>query len=310
MIYSFLGWVCETIYCSIIQKHFVNRGFLYGPICPIYGCGALLVLFLLREVKDSFIPLFLSGMVVTTVLEYLTSFILEKLFHMKWWDYSHLHFNINGRVCLLNSCEFGLLSAFVVQVLHPGIVELIGKLDKSAALWCAIILFVAVLTDTYVTVRGLLILKGKLDEIYDRIEDIRLKTEDGSEKLRLALLEKSADMRQTIRGHANELKETLTVRAEILQGDLEIYKNSTVERVAQESEEFQKSIDEGYRKLGILKEKIQTLDKSNITYQHMVHAFPNLRHAQNERFTRQLRNKLDHFHASSTYDDREKGPRK
>ena len=298
VVYSFLGWCCETVYCSTIQKHFVNRGFLYGPLCPIYGCGALLVLFLLRDVSDSLVPLFLSGLVVTTVLEYLTSVLMEKLFHMKWWDYSHLPFNINGRVCLLNSCEFGALSVFVVRVLHPAIVGLVDRLSVMAAWIVAIVLLAVILTDTVITVRGLLILKGKLDDIYDRIEEIRLKTEEGSEKLRLALTEKGDDVRRSIRGRTDELKESLAVRAEILQGDYEQYK----ERMAQSGEELQKNIEEGReesrRKLAALKERIQSLDTSRIAYRHMFRAFPNLRISQNERFSAQLRDKLVYFHKS------------
>ena len=132
ILYSFLGWCCETVYCSVIQRRWVNRGFLNGPLCPVYGFGALLVLFLLRDVRHSFTALFLSGMVVTSVLEYLTSYILEKLFHMHWWDHSHMRFNLNGRVCLLNSCEFGLLSVFVVMVLHPAVAGLVGKVPAAA----------------------------------------------------------------------------------------------------------------------------------------------------------------------------------
>ncbi len=299
MTYSFLGWCCETVYCSVIQKHFVNRGFLYGPLCPIYGCGALLVLFLLRDVSNSLIPLFLSGVVVTTVLEYLTSVLMEKLFHMKWWDYSHLPFNINGRVCLLNSCEFGALSVFVVRILHPAIVDLIGKLNTTMAWFVAIGLLVIVLTDTFVTVRGLLILKGKLDDIYDRIEDIRLKTEEGSEKLRLVLSEKSDDVRQSLKGRADGLKESLLVRAEILQGDYEQYKATASERATLTGEELQKSIEEGRRKFAALKERIQSLDKSDRAYQHMFRAFPNLRRSQNERFSSQLKDKLERYRKSA-----------
>ena len=83
-IYSFLGWLCETVYCSVGQRRFVYRGFLNGPVCPIYGFGALLVLFFLMDVKDNLLALFTAGMVVTSTLEYLTSFLMEKLFHAKW----------------------------------------------------------------------------------------------------------------------------------------------------------------------------------------------------------------------------------
>ena len=86
--YSFLGWACETVYCSIGKRKFVNRGFLNGPLCPVYGFGALAVLYFLRPVSDNIPLLFVSGMVLTSVIEYITGYLLEKLFATKWWDYS------------------------------------------------------------------------------------------------------------------------------------------------------------------------------------------------------------------------------
>ena len=88
IIYSFLGWVCEVIFCSVPARKFINRGFLMGPVCPIYGCGALLVIGFLMPFKDSLVMVFAVGMVVTSLLEYITSYAMEKLFHSRWWDYS------------------------------------------------------------------------------------------------------------------------------------------------------------------------------------------------------------------------------
>ena len=119
ILYAFLGWVCEDLYCGIPKKKFINRGFFYGPYCPIYGVGALLVLYPLLFVKQYPILVFLLGMVITSVLEYVTSWAMEVLFKTRWWDYSSRFMNINGRVCLLNSTLFGLMSIVVVYVIHP-----------------------------------------------------------------------------------------------------------------------------------------------------------------------------------------------
>ncbi len=291
ILYSFLGWCCETVYCTILQRKFVNRGFLYGPLCPIYGCGALLVLFLLRDVQSSIIPLFLSGMVVTTVLEYLTSVLMEKLFHMKWWDYSHLPFNINGRVCLLNSCEFGALSVFVVMVLHPAIVRLVGKIPVPVQTVLAGVLLAIMLVDTICTVHGILVLKGKLDDIYMQLEDIRLKTEEGAQKLRLAVAEKQDEVRESFGSYTDELKEALSVRAEILMRDLELYR----EQLSAENADLQKSLEEGRQKIARLRGNIRQLEKSRRTSRHLFEAFPNLRTFESERFRNQIRQKLEHF---------------
>ena len=289
IIYSFLGWCCETVYCSILQKKFVNRGFLYGPLCPIYGCGALLVLYLLRDVRASILPLFLSGMVVTTILEYLTSILLEKLFHMKWWDYSALPFNINGRVCLLNSCEFGALSVFVVMVLHPAVTRLVGRIPGPVQLLLAGLLSAVILTDTIYTVHGILILKGKLDDIYLQIDEIRLKTEEGAQRLRLAVAEKQDEVRETWYSRTDELKDALSARAEILMRDLELYRE---ERAS--SGELQKTIEEARQKIAQLRENIRQLERSRRISRHIFTAFPNLHRFENERFYSQIRQKLEH----------------
>ena len=289
IIYSFLGWCCETVYCSILQKKFVNRGFLYGPLCPIYGCGALLVLYLLRDVRASILPLFLSGMVVTTILEYLTSVLLEKLFHMKWWDYSAMPFNINGRVCLLNSCEFGALSVFVVMVLHPAVTRLVGRIPGPVQLLLAGLLSAVILTDTIYTVHGILILKGKLDDIYLQSDEIRLKTEEGAQRLRLAVAEKQDEVRETWYSRTDELKDALSARAEILMRDLELYRQ---ERAS--SGELQKTIEEARQKIAQLRENIRQLERSRRISRHIFTAFPNLHRFENERFYSQIRQKLEH----------------
>lgn len=125
-LYSFLGWAQETIQCSIKERHFVNRGFLNGPLCPIYGCGALLIFTFLLPIKRGIsspllaVPLvFLCGAVIASALEYVTSWAMEKLFHARWWDYSDKKWNINGRICFWISVGWGLLTAVFVFGIQP-----------------------------------------------------------------------------------------------------------------------------------------------------------------------------------------------
>ena len=102
IIYSFLGWCIESIYCMIEQRKVVSRGFLIGPYCPIYGWGALIMIFTLQRYLNDPIVLFVMGALVASVIEYITSLVMEKIFHARWWDYSHMKFNVNGRICLTN----------------------------------------------------------------------------------------------------------------------------------------------------------------------------------------------------------------
>ena len=298
ILYSFLGWCCETVYCSVIQRRWVNRGFLNGPLCPVYGFGALLVLFLLRDVRHSFTALFLSGMVVTSVLEYLTSYILEKLFHMHWWDYSHMRFNLNGRVCLLNSCEFGLLSVFVVMFLHPAVTGLVGKVPAAVRAAAAALLLAAVLSDTFVTVRGLLIMKGKLDELAGRMAELKLRTEEGRDKLRLALTERADAFRENMDSRADAWREWAAVRMEIFEADYEQDRRTFSRRMEENAEEYRRALEERRRRLDALREKLAQLDKRSISrsvYRRLMRAFPNLKAEQNRRLLDAIRDRLDSF---------------
>lgn len=129
-IYCICGYICEVAYCSIPARRFVNRGFLYGPYLPVYGFGAIAVILALEPFFNKPYLVFIFGMIVTSVLEYFTSWMLEKFFHTKLWDYSKHKFNINGRVCLRNSVLFGLLCLVVVYLIQPFIADIIGKFPE------------------------------------------------------------------------------------------------------------------------------------------------------------------------------------
>ena len=136
IIYSVAGWCMEVI-CKLIQyKRFINRGFLIGPWCSIYGYGALLITFLLQKYTDDALVLFVMAIVVCGTLEYLTSYFMEKIFKARWWDYSQRKFNLNGRICLGTIIPFGLLGLFIMYVSNPFLIE---KLELLPELWLNII---------------------------------------------------------------------------------------------------------------------------------------------------------------------------
>lgn len=162
IIYSFLGWGCEVIYCYIIDHRFTNRGFLNGPLCPIYGFGAFFVLTFLDSYKNNIILVFILGVIITSILEYITSFVLEAIFHTKWWDYSEHRFNIHGRVCLLNSTLFGVLSVVLVEVINPAIVDFVSKFPEKLVFALTIVLTATITVDFIVTVHTMLKLNSKL----------------------------------------------------------------------------------------------------------------------------------------------------
>ena len=130
IIYSFIGWVIEVIATSKDNKGFVNRGFLLGPYCPIYGTCALLMILILPNQENIFL-LFLMSLLICSISEYLTSYVMEKLFKARWWDYSSRRFNLNGRICLKMSLGFGLLGVILVRNVNPFITSYLIKIPNN-----------------------------------------------------------------------------------------------------------------------------------------------------------------------------------
>ena len=153
MIYSVIGWLYETILCSVRERHFVYRGFLFGPYCPIYGWGALLILLFLGKIQHV-VPLFFAGALLTCSLEYVTGWAMEAMFHAKWWDYSHMRFHIHGRVCLLGAVAFGSFAVLHVKYLHPFVSSCTALIPPAALHAITALLFILYLVDNIVTFRG------------------------------------------------------------------------------------------------------------------------------------------------------------
>ena len=128
MFYAVLGWCVEVIYKTTCTGRFVNRGFLNGPLCPIYGFGATAVIVCLTPLNDNLAVLYIGSVVLTSALEFVTGLVLEKLFHQKWWDYTDEHFNIKGYVCLRFSLAWGLACVFVMRIVQPPVLALYDRM--------------------------------------------------------------------------------------------------------------------------------------------------------------------------------------
>lgn len=213
MCYSFLGWACETVYCSIGKRKFVNRGFLNGPLCPVYGFGALAVLYFLRPVSDNIPLLFVSGMVLTSVIEYITGYLLEKLFATKWWDYSSRRFNIHGRVCLRNSLMFGALSVVAVRVIDPVIRGGIYALPATVCAVLSIVFGAMMVADLVVTVRTILDINSALKQLQQMVEQARLDTQEylrqNQEELQQKMEKAKAQTEERLRQNQQELQQKM-----------------------------------------------------------------------------------------------------
>jgi uncharacterized membrane protein len=154
--YSFLGWLVETLSCSIEQGHFVDRGFLDGPFCPIYGFGALAIILFVFPFHQHIFLFFITSIIVASIIEYFTSLFFEKLFKVTWWDYSNKPFNLQGRICLENSIYWGILSILVLTFIHPSIINLTNFLSNHLGLVGIIIFMIYFIIDATNTFHVLL----------------------------------------------------------------------------------------------------------------------------------------------------------
>ncbi len=173
-IYSFLGWILEILYTLCELKRFVDRGFLIGPYCPIYGAGCILLSILLSDYADDPIVLFVLSIIICSLLEYFTSWLLEKIFKFRWWDYSNMKYNINGRICLETIVPFGLLGITVVKYTNPFLVNLINKIDPKIIIISVIILTSLFIIDILISFNVVLNLKTATKNIKkDSTEEIK-----------------------------------------------------------------------------------------------------------------------------------------
>ncbi len=147
LLYSLSGWLFEVIAVFVTKRKFSNRGFLIGPLCPIYGVASLIMVFLLDKYKSDYLILFCMSIVICTIVEYVTSFIMEKLFKTRWWDYSDKKFNINGRVCLQDSLLFGVLGILVILYVNAFFMKLINYLPNVLLILLSTILAIIFITD-------------------------------------------------------------------------------------------------------------------------------------------------------------------
>ena len=174
IIYAFIGW-CIEVLCKFIEfKKFVNRGFLIGPICPIYGYGLLLILLLIGNNKTDIIGVFLKVILVCSILEYITSYFMEKIFKARWWDYSRRKFNLNGRICLETMIPFGIIGCIFIYLIHPLITHKISLLSYNIKLIISILLVALYIVDNIISFSVMNKIKDEINrESLDSTEFIR-----------------------------------------------------------------------------------------------------------------------------------------
>ena len=154
--YSFFGYIVEIINCSITEKKIVlNRGFFLGPYLPIYGVSCLLMGSFIIRYKSDLITVFVMSAFVCTTVEYITSYVLEKIFKARWWDYSDFRFNIEGRVCLFNAFLFGIGGVLFTYIINPVVLSIIGKIPIIPLRIISVVLMIIFISDIFITINTL-----------------------------------------------------------------------------------------------------------------------------------------------------------
>lgn len=246
-VYAFLGWCTEVSYAALRTGRFVNRGFLNGPICPIYGFGVVIVLLCLTLLKKSLPLLFLGSVVLTSLLEGLTGFVLEKIFHQRWWDYSDEPFNLGGYICLRFSIAWGLACLFVVDMLHPTVLFVIRHIPHTLGLVLLGVLGVVTAVDLTATVRTI----AKLNRQLSQIDEMAAKIKEASNDFGEGLAEKVLDAAEK----GSNLKEDLDEWADAVAERREDWEDALAERKAELRED-----------LGEFKEELDTLRESMLQH--------------------------------------------
>lgn len=261
IILAVYGWIMEVV-LQLIQKHkFVNRGFLIGPYCPIYGCGGLLITISLTGLKEQPLALFSTAILICGVLEYATSYIMEKLFHARWWDYSKNKYNINGRVCLETIIPFGILGMILIYLVNPFVLDnFLLKIPENILNIIAIVIAVIFVIDNIISFKVISNVRSATTK-FDK-ENPKDDTEEISKKVKDFLISKSAlnrrlvnafpkltailkEQGERIKQRTNEVKEDITSRANEMREDLSDYANEVKEGITQKAGEVKESMKKG-----------------------------------------------------------------
>lgn len=248
MIYSFVGWCIEVVGRLIEDKRFINRGFLIGPYCPIYGYGGILITLLLKKYTEDPLTLFIMAILVCGILEYATSYFMEKIFKARWWDYSKRKFNINGRVCLETIIPFGLLGLLIMYVTNP---FLIGKLEMLSQTWLNVLfwtLLVIYVVDTIVSTVVISYIKKALKFVAEKVDT----TEELTKKIKEVLSKKSilhrrlADAYPKLQAVKTKIKE----KTEEIKKQVEEQSKEVIEQIRNQKEEIKEQLENQKTEIG------------------------------------------------------------
>ena len=293
LIYSFAGWFMESVGGILNVKKFVNRGFLIGPYCPVYGIGVVFVTILLREYTNDIPVLFSLSLLICGTLEYMTSYVMEKLFNARWWDYHNNKFNINGRICLETLIPFSIFATLIICKINPILIKNFIKIPEKTRIITSIIFSTLFIIDFIISFKIILNFKNEIrskdiDNTDEITEKVKKKTDEMSEKVKEktedALMKASSDI--ILVGRKLKIKEQRLERqikftkrrlsntvpsSEVLKLIIEKKRKSINTKVLQQKEKIDLQI-----KQKITNKITKEFRKKSILSNRLMEAFPNL----------------------------------
>lgn len=246
IVYAFLGWCIEVIFQAVTQGKFINRGFLNGPVCPIYGFGMIILLYFLSPLTDNLILLFVSSILLTSTLEFITGFVLEKLFRKKWWDYTEMPFNIKGYICLSFSIMWGLAAVFIINIIHPFIFKFTSVFDNKFGNILLALLVIYFIIDFIMTLLGII----KINK-------------------RFRLLQ---EMAERLRVYSDYIGEDIYKKVHTIM--------KTTNKVSQKTQDLKSKFGDSIDELDILKLKVKRdklIEDKNFVHKRLEKAYPNIK---------------------------------
>ena len=283
-IYAFLGWCTEVSYAALVTGTFVNRGFLNGPVCPIYGFGVVIVLTCLTPLAGSLPLLFLGSVVLTSALEWLTGFALEKLFHQRWWDYSDEPFNLSGYICLRFSIAWGFACMFVVKLLHPTVLLFIRIVPQVLGVVLLALMGAVMAVDLAATVSTIIKLNRRLAQIDELAAKIREASNEFGENLADRVLD-AAERGAGWKEDLDELSFRLAERRAELADNLAEWEQHREEQRTQ----VRRQLEDWHASMQAL------LAGDSFGHRRLLRAFPRLRSLDHAGALERLHHRMEHL---------------
>ena len=277
VLYSFFGWCFESTVVSVSQKKFINRGFLNGPVCPIYAVGALSIIFALYPIKDNILLLYILGALLATVIEYIIGWGMEVIFKTKWWDYSSHKYQLHGRICLTSSITWGFLAIVAMYFIHPQVEKILNTIPQDIGKFIEIFILAYFIIDLSITVMSVINLNAKLEMLS------KVKAEIYEQLLAVKELDISVELKARVNVFMEKIERKIP----------EIKSLEIIEEFGQLIGELKEVSGEKYKRFNqLLTSYREKLSVKNIIQKRLIKAYPNIKSSRFNEYLTELKEKV------------------